>query len=175
MPSASSDHLGPNKPRPEPVDLQTPHPTGPFFLICFSMFFGLSDHFWPRPLFGRFRLTQKWGPERWGPEGWRLEGCRPKIRKSGAPKGGAPKGGGPERWGSKISCFFSLSRHCFHSFFLSFGLSWNFGGVRSVRALECARLEFSGCRVRAPAAPKHHKPPPLDLQPAFLLKPQRRA
>ena len=29
---------------------------------------------------------------------------------------------------------------------------WNFGGVRSAGALKCARLEFSGCRVRAPVA-----------------------
>ena len=41
--------------------------------------------------------------------------------KAGAPQGGAPKGGRP-----KISRFFSLTRHYFHSFFLSWGSS---GGI----------------------------------------------
>ena len=32
---------------------------------------------------------------------------------------------------------------------LSLGVfSWNFGGVGSAGALKCARLEFSGCRVK---------------------------
>ena len=33
-------------------------------------------------------------------------------------------------------------------FFLPLLGVWNFGGVRSIGSLECARLEFSGCRVK---------------------------
>ena len=85
--------------------------------------------------------------------------------KGGATKGGAPRGGGrrrvgPQRvgprrvGGPKFRAFFSLSRHNFLSFFSLLGVfSWNFGGVFEAQAgaLKCARLEFSGCRVRAPA------------------------
>ena len=66
------------------------------------------------------------GPEGWGPEGWGFEQW-------------GPKGGGlPPQF----------------SFFLP---SWgSFRGMlvvfEAAGALKCARLEFSGCRVRAPAA-----------------------
>ena len=56
-----------------------------------------TDHFWPRPLFGRFQLVQKWGSEGWGPEGWPgrwgPEGWCPEPRKMG------PRVVGPRRWG----------------------------------------------------------------------------
>ena len=58
---------------------------------------------------------------------------------------------GPQKGGEsgKISRFFSLSRHSFHSFLPLLGVfSWNFGICGSAGALKCARLEFSGCRVK---------------------------
>ena len=81
------------------------------------------------------------GPERWG------------ARRVGGPEGWGPEGWGPEGWGPKISRFFFPFPPPFRSFCVSLGVfSWNFGGVWSAGALKCARLEFSGCRVRAPAA-----------------------
>ena len=94
-----------------------------------------------------------WGLRRVGPKGWRL-----KPRKSGAPKrgtlkGGAQKGGAPKGGGPKISRFF-FPPPATIVFLLS--LSWGpcveFWWCLKRRALKCARLEFSGCRVRAPAA-----------------------
>ena len=70
--------------------------------------------------------------ERWGPEGW------------GPRRGGGTQGWGPEGWGPKISRFFPSPATIF---FLS-SLSWASRG----RVLQCARLEFSGCRVRTAAA-----------------------
>ena len=62
----------------------------------------------------------------------------------GTTKCGGPKGGGP-----KFRAFFSLLRHNFFFFFLSWG---SFRGIlvvfEAAGALECARLEFSGCRVK---------------------------
>ena len=53
------------------------------------------------------------------------------------------------RKGPKFRAFFSLSRRKIRSFLPSLGVFWwNFGGVLSVGALKCARLEFSGCRVK---------------------------
>ena len=78
-----------------------------------------------------------------GCHGWggSSNGVGRKGREKWSPKGRAPP---PE-----ISRFFSLSRHSFHSFLpLLLLLSWNFGGVRSAGALKCARMEFSGCRVK---------------------------
>ena len=82
------------------------------------------------------------GQTQWGPEGG------PEPRKSGG-----PKGGGPEGWGARnFALFFPSPATKFVLFFpLLVVLSWNFGGVQSAGTLKCARLEFSGCRVRAPA------------------------
>ena len=69
-----------------------------------------------------------WAP--WGPEGW-----------------------GPEGWGAQNFALFFPLPPPFRSFCVYPGVcSWNFGGVGSAGTLKCARLEFSGCRVRAPAA-----------------------
>ena len=94
--------------------------------------------------------------------------------KGGAPKGGPKKVEEPRRveprrveprrveprrveprrvGGPKFRAFFSLLRHNFLS---SFSLLGSFRGIlvvfEAAGALKCARLEFSGCRVRAPAA-----------------------
>ena len=67
-------------------------------------------------------------PERWGFEGW-----------------------GPERWGPPFRAF--LPSHA-AKFGLFFPLWGSFRGILVVfeapPALNCARLEFSGCRVRRP-------------------------
>ena len=69
--------------------------------------------------------------------------------KNGAPKGAAPKGGAPKGGRPNISRFFSLSRHHF-ALFVSIWVSAR--GILLVflkaRTLQCARLEFSGCRVK---------------------------
>ena len=58
---------------------------------------------------------------------------------------------GPEGWGArrvggaKFRSFFSFSPT---SLPLLRVISWNFGGVIEGRDLKCARLEFSGCRVK---------------------------
>ena len=87
--------------------------------------------FWPiqfwNPIFWPIFLVSWWGPEGWGPEGW-----------------------GPERWGPKISRFFFPSRHSFFFFLVFFVEFWLC--LKRAGTLKCARLEFSGCRVRAPAA-----------------------
>ena len=93
------------------------------------------------------------GPKGGGPKPRKSGAPKGGAPKGGAPKGGAPKGGAPKGGGPKISRFFFPPPPQFSFYFLSLGvLSWNFGGVRSAGALICARLEFSGCRVRAPAA-----------------------
>ena len=49
----------------------------------------------------------------------------------------------------KFRSFFSLSRRKIRSFLPSLGVfSLNFGGVLKTKTLKCARLEFSGCRVK---------------------------
>ena len=84
---------------------------------------------------GEAQTQKKSGPEGWGPEGW-------------GPEGG-PEGWGPEGWGPKISRFFPSPATNFALFCLSLCvLSWFFGGVGSAGAVKCARLEFSGCRVK---------------------------
>ena len=100
-----------------------------------------------------------WGPRRVGaPKGGGPEGWGPKPRKSGGPKGGGPKVGGPkvggpEGGGPKISRFFFPSPAAkFVLFFPLWGSSRGILGWCLKRRLKCARLEFSGCRVRAPAA-----------------------
>ena len=83
-----------------------------------------------------------WGAERWG------------APKGGGPepgKGGAPKGRGPRRVGRpKISRFFfpfpaTVSLFLCLSGGLLVGILVVFG---SAGAVKCARLEFSGCRVK---------------------------
>ena len=99
--------------------------------------FGVSV-FWPS--FSKTRTEQQKkgvGPRRVGPEGW------------GA-KGGVPKGGRP-----KFRAFFPLPPS-FRSFLCLSGCLlvefwWCF---LKRQGLTCARLEFSGCRVKPPAAPK---------------------
>ena len=83
--------------------------------------------------------------------------------KFGAPKNGARRvrhegwgawgGVGPERWGPEgwgpEGCFFSVSCSHFRSFCLSLGVfSWFLVVFGSAGAVKCARLEFSGCRVK---------------------------
>ena len=114
------------------------------------------------------------------PKGWSPEGGAQNGR---AQKGGGPDGWRPEGWGAQnFALFFPLPPQ-FSFFLLSLEVfSWNFGGVlvgRDLKSaclnpgglqaaggfhtttrgrlkhgvLKCARLEFWGCRVRAPAAP----------------------
>ena len=67
-----------------------------------------------------------------------------------AQKGGAPKGCAPQKGGwPKISRFFFLFPPPFR---LCLSGGRNFGGVLKRRYPEMCTLEFSGCRVRAPAA-----------------------
>ena len=62
---------------------------------------------------------------------------------------GARKGGGPN-----FRAFFSLSRHCFHSFLpLSGVLSLNVGGVFEGRDPEMCTFGLSGCRVKPQQRP----------------------
>ena len=82
-----------------------------------------------------FELT--WvGGERWGFEGWGFERW------------------GAEGWGAQNFALFFPSPAA--KFVLSFPLWGSFRGILVVflktGTLKCARLEFSGCRVRAPAA-----------------------
>ena len=85
------------------------------------------------------QTQKKWGPEGWGPEGW-------------SPEGWSPERWSPEGWGAQNFALFSLSRQKIRSFPL-----W--GSSRGILVvflkagtLKCARLEFSGCRVRVPVA-----------------------
>ena len=109
------------------------------FLSCFFVIFNCF-------FFKQARAKPSGGPKGGGPKGGGPKGGGPKGGgpKGGGPKGGGPKGGGPKGGGPKggepqISRFFSLSRHKIRSFLPSLGV---FG------ALKCARLEFSGCRVK---------------------------
>ena len=70
------------------------------------------------------------------------------ARRVGARRVGARRVGSP-----KFRAFFSLSCRKISFFsYLSGVFSWNFGGVLKTKTLKCARVEFSGCRVRAPEA-----------------------
>ena len=98
-----------------------------------------------------------------GPQGW-----RPKPRKSGVPKPGAPKPGpprvGPRRVGPKcggppkggvpkISRFFSLSRHSFHSVFpLSDGPFVDFWWCLKPRGAQMCTFGVLWLSCEAPAA-----------------------
>ena len=81
-----------------------------------------------RPIFGCWFLGPRWvGPRRVGP------------RRVGPRRVGGPK----------ISLFFFPLPPPFRSFCVSLGVfSWKIGGVLKRRGLKCARLEFSGCRVK---------------------------
>ena len=97
---------------------------------------------------------EKMEPRRVEPRKWEAQRVEaPNLEKVG-PRREEPRRVEPRRVGGpKFRFFFPLLPQ-FSFFFLSLGvLAWNFGGVRSAGALKCARLEFSGCRVRAPAAP----------------------
>ena len=124
--------------------------------------FGQSQ-FLANPIFGQsIFLVSWWGPEKGGGQTqkkvWAPKGGAPKLwpegvgprRVWGPPRVGSPNGGGP-----KISRFFSLSRHSL-LFFPSLVSLFRgiFGGVWSAGALKCARLEFSGCRVKPRRPPK---------------------
>ena len=142
----------------------------PLVAAAFGQIWFGQYHIWPK-LTGRiwpiFCFGVGWsgsgggGPEgvggpkgRGGPKGWGAKGWGPEPRKSGAPKGGrrvgAPKGGAPKGGGPKISRFFFPSPAAkFVLFFhILLVVSLTFGGVWSAGALKCARLEFSGCRVK---------------------------
>ena len=112
-----------------------------------------NTFFWP------IFLMSWWGPKGWGakprksggPKGGGLS-RRPKPRKSGGPRGGAQKGA--RTVGAQNFALFSpLPPQFFLLFSISFGL---FRGILvvfgSAGALKCARLEFSGCRVK----PRRH-------------------
>ena len=90
-----------------------------------------------------------------------------KKNKHGAPKGGGPKCGGHRKGrgarrmgGPKFRVFFFPSPAPIFDvfFFLSLSLWVSSRGILVVfskrRALKCARLEFSGCRVKPPGGPK---------------------
>ena len=139
------------KPHPHPSGLHPsgphpsgPHPSGPTLLVATAL--GQTEfgqyHIWPKlighmpTLCGRIWpifVVRIW-PDRiwpffcfwWGVRCGVFEG------RGGGPN---PEKVGPRRVGPR-----------------RVGLSLNFG-VRSAGALKCARLEFSGCRVRAAAAP----------------------
>ena len=67
----------------------------------------------------------------------------------GPPSPGPLLPGPPSPEPPKISRFFSLSRHNFHSFFPLLGVfSWNFGGVLKHQDPEKCTFGLSGCRVR---------------------------
>ena len=96
---------------------------------------------------GGTQTKKKWGPERvgrrkvGGPEG--VGG--PNLERVEPRKGGAPKGGRP-----KISRFFFPFPATVFALFVSLwgssrGILVVFG---SAGAVKCARLEFSGCRVK---------------------------
>ena len=83
----------------------------------------------------------------------------------GPSKGGPQKGGGPNLekvgprrvelrrvGGPKFRAFFPSSATIFFLLSLSWGPFVEFWWCLKRRGLKCARLEFSGCRVRAPAA-----------------------
>ena len=76
---------------------------------------------------GQAQTEKKWGPEGWAP------------RRVGPPKGGGPEG-----------CAFSLSRHYFHSFFLSWGSFCGIGGVIESRGAEMCTFEVLGLSCEAP-------------------------
>ena len=64
-----------------------------------------------------------------------------------------PRRVGPRRVGARnFALFFSLSRHSFLFFFPSLLVFFVEFWWCLKHRLKCARLEFSGCRVRAPAA-----------------------
>ena len=95
-------------------------------------------------------------PKGGAPKGGAQKGGAQKggAQKGGAQKGGAQKGGAQKGGGPKISRFFFPFPPPFRCFCVSLEVfSWKGGGVfEAPGALKCARLEFSGCRVRAPAA-----------------------
>ena len=114
----------------------------------------------PEGVGGEPKCLKGWGPEGVGTRrglrptqkqgaglGWGPKGGGPK---GGGPKGGGPKGGGPKGGGPEISRFFSFSRPHVRSFCLSLWVSSRGFLVvfLKARTLKCARLEFSGCRVK---------------------------
>ena len=69
-----------------------------------------------------------------------------------------PRRVGPRRVGSQnFALFFPSPATAFHFFSLSFGLFRGILVVFEAPALKCARLEFSGCRVK-PRRPRSRKP-----------------
>ena len=74
---------------------------------------------------------------------------------SGAPTGGGSRRVGAPKGGAQNFGFFS-SPATIHSFFPLLGVfSWNFGVCLKRWTLECACLEFSGCRVEPRRPPKY--------------------
>ena len=76
-----------------------------------------------------------------------------QTQKKVAPRRVAPRRVSPEGWGAQnFALFFNSSATIFFLLSLSWGPCVEFWWCLKRRALKCARLEFSGCRVRAPPA-----------------------
>ena len=72
-----------------------------------------------------------------------------------SPAVGGPEGWGPEGWGAQnFALFYSLSRHCFHSFFG--GRFVEFGGVIEGRDPQMCTIGVLGLSCETPAAPEEH-------------------
>ena len=81
-------------------------------------------------------------PEKWGPEGW-------GPRRVGGPEGWARRVGPQRVGGPKFRACFFLSHHHFALFVSLWVSSRSILVVFEVPGtLKCARLEFSGCRVK---------------------------
>ena len=112
-----------------------------------QLFFATSDNFDFGQLLGvEFWDNKVWGPQRVGPKGWRP---KPRNRRVGPRRVEPRRVGGPT-----FRSLFSLSRRKIRSFYLSLWVSsrgilvvFEAPGRSSVRVW----MEFSGCRVRAPA------------------------
>ena len=97
--------------------------------------------------FGQFLDVEFWDDKVWGP------------RRVGSPEGGEPRRVEPRKVEPRRVRAQKGGRHNFALFFPQFSFfllslgSFRILVVFEAGALKCARLEFSGCRVRALAAP----------------------
>ena len=93
---------------------------------------------WPISTSANFSMLNFGTNRGWGPKGW-----RPKPGKSGPQKGGRPK----------TSRFFSLLPPQLFFFFLSLGVSWNFGGVLKRRGPQICTFGVLGLSCASPGGP----------------------